>query len=468
MLSIVKQLFKMHRAWFLFALVLILSKCEKETPIPAESADILEKLRALPGVEVAEIEPLYGYPRAFRIDLLQPVNHEDPNSPMFTQRIYLSHVDESLPMVFGPSGYGSSPGSVQEIAGIFQTNHLSVVHRYFIDAQPDPIDWQFLTIRQAAEDHHRIVSLLKLYYNNVWISSGVSKGGLTCLFHKRFFPDDVDATIAYVAPIEFGTSDTRFATYLATIGSEECRTSIHNFQRRCLTERDSLLPRVLQWFADHKYTISGNPDYALESGIKSYDWNFWQYHSFDCNDIPPPEASYEEMADHLIEASKMYRSSDELTEYYKPYVYQAYTEIGYPARDYSHINDLLKYHPVDSDEEAENPYGRPLVYNPSTILDIHKWLVTEGNNIIYLYGSIDPWSGGQIELTGQTNALKIMQEGGDHRIRIADLDERELVVQTLISWLDITIPYTTKSKVYIGIPREISVFETDKSLSINY
>jgi hypothetical protein len=46
----------------------------------------------------------------------------------------------------------------------------------------------------------------------------------------------------------------------------------------------------------------------------------------------------------------------------------------------------------------------------------YRWVREEGNNLIFIYGSDDPWSGGAVELTGQTNALFFMHPGGDHRI----------------------------------------------------
>ena len=46
---------------------------------------------------------------------------------------------------------------------------------------------------------------------------------------------------------------------------------------------------------------------------------------------------------------------------------------------------------------------------------------------------------GAIELTGGTNAFRIIHEGGDHHVRIADLDNPELVISTLEQWLGISI-----------------------------
>ncbi len=34
------------------------------------------------------------------------------------------------------------------------TNCLNVTHRYLVDAEPDLMDWQYLTVEQSAADHH--------------------------------------------------------------------------------------------------------------------------------------------------------------------------------------------------------------------------------------------------------------------------------------------------------------------------
>ena len=142
-------------------------------------------------------------------------------------------------MTFVPAGYTVVPYS--EISTLLEpkTNLLAVAHRYFDGAKPNPLDWQYLTIEQAATDHHRIVTLFKQIYTGVWISTGISKGGSTALFHRRFYPDDVVATIARVAPITFGTEDPRFDTFLEeTVGDQTTRDKIKNYQRLLLENRD--------------------------------------------------------------------------------------------------------------------------------------------------------------------------------------------------------------------------------------
>jgi hypothetical protein len=421
------------------AALLLFSACN-DVPFDPGPIDVLERLDALPGVDVSEIVPYYGYPRAFRIDITQPVNHADPEGPQFTQRAYLSHVDTTMPMVFAPGGYAVTERSGQEMAGILRTNCLNVTHRFFEGSQPDPLDWQYLTIEQSAADHHRIVEIFKDVYTGVWLSAGVSKSGLTSLYHRRFYPDDVSATVAYVAPFKFSTADSRFVDFLETLGDELCRSSIHRFQRAVLQHRDSLIPRFSAWFPANGYIHPADTIGEFESAARTYDWSFWQYTEHDCDGVPGPEASFDEMLTHLNEVVRLSRMTDERSVYMRPYLYQAFTQIGYPERRYDHIADLLVRELGGLSGGYFDSLGVELVYRPETVLDIYDWLLTEGDNIVYIYGGADPWTAGAIELIGQTNALKVVQAGANHAVKIADLDDPNGVLARLENWLGIPIP----------------------------
>jgi hypothetical protein len=260
-------------------LLAALSSSCRDSAGPEPRGDLLERLNALPGVTATEIAPYHGYPRAFQLDITQPVDHDVPGGPAFTQRAYLSHAAESAPMVFAPSGYGSGPQSGTELAWILQANNLSVVHRYFPDARPASPDWQHLDIRQAAADHHRIVSLLKSIYPGRWVSTGASKGGETVLFHRRFHPDDIDATVAYVAPLIFSADDPRFTPWVRSRGTAAERAAIIDFQRRLLQRKAELLDDFQNWFSNRNYAFSLPLAPEFESAVASYEWGFWQRHA---------------------------------------------------------------------------------------------------------------------------------------------------------------------------------------------
>jgi hypothetical protein len=338
-------------------------------------------------------------------------------------------------MVFAPAGYGTTPQSGQELAGILQTNCLSVTHRYFPDARPEDPDWQYLSIWQAAQDHHRIVTLFKEIYQGKWISTGASKGGKTAVFHRRFFPDDVDATVAYVAPFLLSPEDERFEPYLRSRGTPEERDAIYAFQRRLLERKDDLLPYYRDWFTEHGYQYSLPLASGFEGSVVSYEWNFFQRHRFRVEDIPGPTASPTRLVDHLAEVVRLHYRSDLYRDYFKAYVYQVLTETGSPRFEPYHLYDLLEEPAVDVRVSYSFPQDLEFVYRWESIPDILRWAVTEGDGIIYIYGEIDPWTAGAVDLTGQADALKVIQPGADHGVRIMELDEASLVLQTLGDWL---------------------------------
>jgi len=427
-----------HLVFILFVVFLI--ACQDEEP--PDTRPIKEKLSDLSGVEVTEIDPPHGHVYAFRLDITQPLDHNNPGSPTFTQEVYLHHADESSPMVFGPSGYGVSERSNQELAGMLKCNLITVTHRFFTDSEPSPgdWDWEFLTIEQAAADHHHIVDLLDDIYSEVWISSGASKSGQAVLFHKRFYPDDVEATVAYVAPIVFGTKDPRFTAHLNSLGDEECRNKLEQYERNMLIERDSIIPLFERWYQDNGLVLSLDVNEAYEYAVMEYHFAFWQYHRKDCSTIPGDEATYQEMFNHFEEVMWLPYFSDYYLYYYEPYVYQALTETGYPVYITEHIDDLLLY-VTDPGAEFFLVSDIDPVYDDTKIKDINEWLQSYGDNIIYIYGEIDPWTAAMFELTGETNAIRIIQPGADHRVKIADLDEKDLVIETLEEWLGIDINF---------------------------
>ena len=418
-------------------LSLVFVSCEKDKP---DNRLLIEKLNDLPGVTAVSIEAVYGYPEQFRLEITQPLDHNNPNGPSFIQEAYLHHAGEDLPMVFGPAGYGTSERTGQELGEILGANMLIVTHRYFVGAEPDPdiADWNYLNIAQAAADHHRIVEMFKEIYKGAWVSSGASKSGQTALFHRRFYPNDVDATVAYVAPIVFGTKDPRFVPFMEQVGSADCRSAQNNFERRLLGNRDALIPKFVAWFSDNGYTFSLDPDEAFEYAVLEYHFAFWQFHNTPCEAIPDETATVDELFNHLVDVLWINFFADSYMYYYTPYYYQALKENGYPSYITSHLSDLLE---VATDPGAEFFVFADVTatYNPTVVQDINQWLTTEGNNIIFIYGEYDPWSSAMFEPGNATNALRVIQAEEDHGVKIRDLDEEQRVLDSLEAWLGLEI-----------------------------
>lgn len=319
-------------------------------------------------------------------------------------------------------------------------NQLLVEHRYFGRSRPDSLMWEFLTLKQSADDLHEIVTALKRLYSGKWISSGTSKGGQTTLLYRYYYPGDVDASVPYVAPIPLAQEDSRVLAFLNTVGDSTCRARIRDFQIRMLRDEETMMPRFEEFAKSASLKFSVGASRAFEYAVMEYPFSFWQYGASGCDRIPGGNVSDEEAFKHLARVVPLYLFSDAGVAFFGPFFYQAYTELGYYRYDITDFRQLLK-HVTDATNRIWVPRDATVVYHCETMQNIHRWLQTEGNNIIYLYGETDTWTACAVQLTGQTNALKFVHKGGPHGTRIKDLlpGQRELIYSTLEQWLDMKI-----------------------------
>lgn len=405
-------------------------------------SDLKTKIESLPDIlSVERIEPDSGFTEAFKILIEQPLDHNNPDGKKFRQKFYLSHRDYSLPMVIELDGYYISFNRPTELADILKSNQIVVEHRYFGESVPDSLDWKYLTIEQAAKDHHKIIQTLKNIYNKKWVTTGISKGGETVIFHKYYFPEDADASVCYVAPLCLAEEDPRIYNFLANVGTEECRNKMIHFQREVLKREDELIPLFEEESNKLGYTYSlGNSQFIFEYVVLEYGFAFWQWQNTTCDEIPDTTASNEILFEHLKKGSSLDYFSEQSIKSVLPFYYQAYSQIGYYGYDISPFKDLLK--------EVKEPTSRiflPKNLNPefdcSILHDINKWIQKHGNNMIFIYGGIDTWSATAVELTGETNSIKLVKEGGTHRTRIKSFDEDQLkkIYNTLEGWIGVEI-----------------------------
>ena len=402
------------------------------------STDLLNKLKAISGVYVKRIEALPGFTEGFELAFVQPLDHGNSKGPKFTQRVFLSHRDFSKPVVLETEGYGVSWPKERELARILDANQIIVEHRYYESSKPNPVNWEYLTSWQAASDHHRIVETLKAIYPGKWISCGRSKGGMAALFHRANYPNDVDATVAYVAPIMLGPIDPRFESFISSIGDESTREKIKQFQRACLARRSELFPMLEEMAMRQKTSFALGLNDVFERAIIEFPFSYWSGNR-RVSDIPQPDAPREQLFELL--SGLFTRFTEQQITYNAALYYQQFTELGYYSYPVAHIQDLLQgvkepdfsiYVP----EDARNATFRKDVM--STVLN---YLQNEGSNILYLYGEYDIWTSCAVELTGKTNAVKLIARDKGHVFDIADLGlpEKEQVLTALEDWLGVEI-----------------------------
>lgn len=403
--------------------------------------ELFKKLKSFK--EIANIQPVRvdtTYKEGYEILITQPVDHKNPKSKKFTQRIFLSHIDFSQPMVFVTEGYSANRNSKTELSRILGVNQIIVEHRYFGKSVPENLDWKYLTIEQAANDHHKIVELFKKLYTGKWVNTGVSKGGQTTLYHRYFFPNDVDVSVPYVAPINLAQEDPRIYMFLNSVGTEECREKIKKFQRAFLTKRDEVRTLLMKDAEQQNIQIAWDYDFVLEYMTLEYSFAFWQWGQTKCEDIPSPDASAEELYNHMKASNPLYFFTEQAMKDFGPFYVQAYNEVGYYGYDLAPFKDLL-VEIKDGSNIMLVPEGAKVEYNCSSLQKVNTWLQKEASNILYIYGGNDTWSATSIQLLGENNCVKMVKKGGAHgtNIRSFEGEEKELIYSTLKNWLGLKV-----------------------------
>jgi hypothetical protein len=405
----------------------------------AQDSDLLNWLKSVNDIEVTQIKSDDMFSEAYEIYITQPIDHNNPDGPKFKQQLFLSHIDKEKPMVIELDGYAVN-NRTDELSRLLKCNQIMVEHRYFGESVPAPFDWKYLTIKQAADDHHRIIELFKQYYTGKWISTGISKGGSCVIFHRYFYPADVDVSVPYVGPLNYSIDDQRVYEWIKSVSTPECREKVFNFQKLCFEKRDELYPIFLKKAEDKKltYNIVGY-EKAYEYSILEFSFAYWQWSDGDCSKIPDNNSSLEEIWDELAAYGGVTYFDDASISGNYPFYYQCYTEFGYYAYDIKPFKEYIKY--ADGQTPFFIPKGSNPKYDPRLLKDINRWASNESENFIYIYGGIDPWSSTGVCLTGKTNSIKMVLPNGSHgsRIRGFSKKDKELIYSRLENWLGIQI-----------------------------
>ena len=413
------------------------------TIIVNAQTDLEKALFDLPNVIFEKIDTLNGYSECFVMKVKQPIDHLNPSKGHFYQKVYLSHKSFDAPTVLVTEGYFASRHRIAEISKVIGANQIRVEHRFFGPSSPDSLEYEYLTLEQVTADLHKINTLFKNIYKGKWISSGVSKGGQTTIFYRYFYPEDVDASVPYVAPLNLAFEEERIYQFLDTIGSDECRKNIYDYQIRILDQREEALQR-LNWYA--KGSKLGFDYLTLEESFEftvlEFPFSFWQW-GYSCDSIPGPDATLDEDLEYLMKVCDMNFFADEMIDYFASHYYQAATQMGYYAYDTDDFKGKLKALPYEPNPHAAFlPDKMDFQFDDTLIKKVDEWLKKNGNEFIYIYGANDTWSATAVQPVEGLDAVWFFMKDkshGDARIKNMTEEERNLLVETLERWLEIEI-----------------------------
>ena len=285
-------------ALLLVAATLFTVGCKKD-PIPSDpvvGSPFGRQLRSLDIVNsvdtiVPNSNPA-GYSELYQVTFNQPVDHNNPAAGTFRQKAFLFYVGSDRPTVLYTCGYTLFDHFRQlpfiDIAYNMNANLVMVEHRYFGNSKPaNDNRWTYLTVSQAAADHHAIIQALKPLLPREWVSTGTSKDGMTSLFLRYFYPDDITVTTAFCAPFMNSLNNLSLGRYMQEeSGTPEERSQMIALMGRLLQNGEQgLYVRLLQLLqANHLNTDLTFTGYV--NGCLGYFFSFFSYKTPATRQLP--------------------------------------------------------------------------------------------------------------------------------------------------------------------------------------
>lgn len=408
----------------------------------AQDGQLKEKLAALKGVSGIEKLESDLYAEKYVVRITQPVDHQNPAAGSFTQRVIVSHVGFDRPTILVTEGYGGAyalnPRYQEELSKLLDANVVFVEYRYFLESTPEPLNWDYLTAENSAYDLHNVNTTFKQIYSGKWISTGISKGGQTTILYRAFFPDDVDISVPYVAPISRGVEDGRHEPFLRKVGTKKERTKIEAFQKEVLKRKAQIVP-LLEAFCKEKELVFRIPmPEVLDYCVLEYPFALWQWGT-SVSVIPSLSSDAEDLFKHLVEIS----GPDYFAENQPniSFFVQAARELGYYGYD---IKPFKEYLTINSSKDYLNRIMLPqelvgkIEFRPALYDKIINFLKDNDPKMIFIYGEVDPWSATHVPVfKGKVNEQVYFQPGGSHRARIGNMPEdmKEQILTQINKWL---------------------------------
>ncbi len=415
---------QLRRLLFLVALLL---------PLLAQAADqqVLERLKALPGVSDVQELKSTAFENKYLLRLTQEVDPIHHQAGSFKQRIVVCHVGYDRPTILVTEGYDCNyalrEGYQEELSKLLNANIVVVEYRYFDQSTPNPCNWDYLTVENSMYDLHHVNQTFRELYKGKWVSTGISKGGQTCMCYRVFFPDDVDVSVPYVAPLNKALEDGRHEPFIENkVSDATSRQHVKDFQMEVLKRKSKLMPLFQKYCSEKGYTFRVSMEDIYDYCVLEYSFAIWQWGT-PMAKIPDATASDTDLFDHFIKITDPNYFSEQTP--YLSFNVQAARELGYYGYDIKPFKKLMSItsakdymHRVMLPEQFSNLKFDKTLYNKTI-----NWLKNNDRKMVYIYGGIDPWgSSGVADLKFLKNKKLIkvyMLPNGSHATRINTFPE---------------------------------------------
>lgn len=407
--------------------------------------DFSKLLKSLDGISDVRTLESPVFKEKYVMKIRQNVDGDNADKGTFGQRIFVCLRDMNAPTVIVTEGYSASYGMFPrydiELGRLFGANIVLCEYRYFDQSVPEPCNWDYMTVANSLRDLHHVRQTLGQIFKGKWISTGSSKGGQTTMFYRAYYPDDVDASVSYVAPLNRAVEDGRHEKFLAKkAGTAEDRAIVLKAQQEMLKRRDTMLPLFKAYCTSHNYQFYLPIEEIYDYVVMEYAFAHFQYGT-KASEIPSLTGPDEPLFDHFMRVS-----SPDYFAYpnkYLPFDVQAVRELGYYG--YS-LKGLKKWTKVKNTKGylrkiMLTPELRHYQFDPTLYKHTVKFLKKEDPTMIFIYGEADPWSASGVctwlDCRKKANMRVYVQPGGDHGSNITNMPEPDKsdIMDRLNKWL---------------------------------
>ncbi len=430
----------------------------------SELENRLKSLESVASVEKLESDLL---PDKYLLHVTRPVNPEaagemapemqtyvkysskeirEKDAGTFDQRVFVCHAGYDRPTVLVTEGYWASyamnPRYQEELSRLFNTNLVVVEYRYFADSTPAEKDWNYLTVANSLCDLHHAVGMLKDIYKGKWIATGISKGGQTTMFYRAYYPEDVDISVPYVAPLNKSVEDGRHEPFLEKqVGTAAERKVIADYMTNLLKKRDVYFPMYKKHCEEKGYTFRVPLEEVYDLSVMEFRYAIWQYGT-PVSSIPALDSPDKTIFDFFLGLCEPDYFS--IQSPYYSFDIMAAKELGYYGYD---IRPFKKYMSIKTTKDylrrvmLDYPDNR-LKFDDTLYRHTVEFLKKNDPKMIFIYGGVDPWGSSGVCTwldTSKKNNLKVyVKPGGSHATRIGTFEEpvRDEIVNTLKGWLE--------------------------------
>ena len=418
---------------------------------------------ALTSIEnVTEVKPFINVGRSeetalgqcYYIKYKQPIDHDNPALGTFEQQVVLTYVGSDAPTILHTQGYAlagehgrnhnrldsiGAPQFMYEFAsGLntdgsikFTTNCVQVEYRYhgFSLPEGDENSFKYLNAKQQSADLHNIgTDLKKALLKGKWLSTGVSKNGMTTYDYAYYYPGDVDVYVPFVAPLLFQNEDMRIGDYMINSAVKDYLPQIKAAFQKLVSDQkvlDATAQYALKFFKEDKdfdvpadsvlhYTVEFAYDHLF--GKQSYgDIEVWSKFIPKEGDDPATYALFFSLDENDDRISKsVIEARGPLRKRNDPFSEQIPVDQGNIGYNYSWIKEgtLL----TDSDKKYFDNKEKLTKASDKVELSylVKDFLKTTDCKMFFVYGENDPWTGAAIDDPTNENVKKLIIKNGTH------------------------------------------------------